>query len=86
MGLESVELIVAVEDEFGISISDQEAALILTPRDMGDLIERKLAPLNGAVPRSHIDEKLRSITIREIGIDEGEYEVDAEYIRDFKMG
>ena len=42
MGLESLELIVSVEEVFGIEISDQEACDITTVKDMVDCISRKL--------------------------------------------
>jgi len=42
MGLDSVELILAIEEKFGIEISDAEAANILTVGEMQDLIFSKL--------------------------------------------
>ena len=85
MGLESVELVLAIEGEFEVSISDEEAENLLTPRDMGNLIEMKLRSLGRAMPRDRLDEKLKLVTIREIGIEEHQYDLDAEYVRDFQM-
>ena len=85
MGLESVELVLAIEGEFEVSISDEEAENLLTPRDMGNLIEMKLRSLGRAMPRDRLDEKLKVITIREIGIKDDQYDLDAEYVRDFQM-
>jgi acyl carrier protein len=42
MGLDGVELVMALEEAFGVSISDAEAADLLTPRMVGDLIYSKL--------------------------------------------
>ncbi len=42
MGLESVELVLAFEEVFQISISDQEAERMRTPRDVIDCISAKL--------------------------------------------
>ena len=42
MGLDGVELIMAVEEKFGISISDEEAQRVLTVGDMKRLVRAKL--------------------------------------------
>ena len=47
MGLDSVELIMGWEEAFGIPLSDDEAFVLRTPRQVIDLIARKL----GAVER-----------------------------------
>ncbi len=43
MGLDGVELVMAWEESFGITITDAEAANLRTPRLATDLIYRKLA-------------------------------------------
>ncbi len=43
MGLDGVELIMAVEEKFGISISDEEAQNIVTVGDMKRLVTAKLS-------------------------------------------
>jgi acyl carrier protein len=43
MGLESVELVMAFEEELGISISDEDASLMLTPRHVMDWICTKIS-------------------------------------------
>jgi len=42
MGLESVELVLDMEDTFGISISDEEAEQIITPKHAISLIAKKV--------------------------------------------
>jgi len=42
MGLDGIELVMAVEEEFGISISDSEAELFFTPRDLIDHVSKKV--------------------------------------------
>ncbi len=48
MGLDTVEILMAWEESFGISISDDEAAVIRTPRMAIDLIAAKLPFCNAA--------------------------------------
>ena len=85
MGLDTVELVMAIEEEFELSISDGDAEKILTPQDMGNLIETILRESGRPMPRESLDQKLKEITLDQIGISESEYRVDAEYVRDFRM-
>ena len=85
MGLETVELVMALEEEFEISISDSDAEKTVTPRDMGDLIEAKLKDQGRPMDRSDLDEMLREITLEQTGMPESIYHLDAEYIRDLRV-
>lgn len=44
MGLDSVELVIACEDAFGVQISDVEAACVITPADLVQLMIEKVRP------------------------------------------
>ncbi len=48
MGLDGVELLMATEEEFGILISDGEAAGMYTPQDLMEVVYKKLGLENGA--------------------------------------
>jgi acyl carrier protein len=78
MGLESVELLIVAEEEFGISISDSEASEIRTPRDFIDLIASKV---QSGVSRPEIDRRIKQIVIDTLGIDESKYREGADFIR-----
>lgn len=76
MGLDSVELIIAWEEAFGITITDAEAARILTPRDVIELIAARRPDL----VRDEIAARVREITLEQIGnVDYGE---DKRFIDD----
>lgn len=82
MGLDTVELVMAYEEEFDIVITDASAEKLITPRLTCELIESTL--IRGARPRpmSEIEELVRTITIEQLGLPEAEYDLDAEYVRD----
>jgi acyl carrier protein len=44
MGLEAAELIMSVENAFGITISEEEGATLVTPKDLIELIRAKVPP------------------------------------------
>jgi acyl carrier protein len=43
MGLDAVEIVMAVEDAFGIQIEDSEAEKILTPAQLVELVMGKVS-------------------------------------------
>jgi acyl carrier protein len=43
MGLDSVEILIAVEETFGITIQDGEASEIMTPADLISLVQRSVS-------------------------------------------
>ncbi len=55
MGLDVVELIMAVEDTFGIELPDEDAQDVITVGDLHDLVMRKLEGVTseGSEPRCH---------------------------------
>ena len=60
MGLDGVSLIVACEERFGISVSDQEAESCLTVGDLQDLVVRKVRPpLSDSCLTRHVFYRLR---------------------------
>ena len=85
MGLDSVELVMAVEQELDIQIPDSEAATIVTPRDFANIVELALKKQNRTMSRSEIGEKIKEISIEQLSLKEREYHQDKEYGRDFGM-
>ncbi len=83
MGLDTVELVMAYEEEFDIVITDASAEKLLTPRLTCELIESTLIRSGRPRPMSEIEELVRTITIEQLGLPEAEYHLDAEYVRDF---
>lgn len=69
MGLDSVELVMECEDEFGIIISDEDASRTTTPRQLANLIVRLLSEnsklnISLVCTSAHVFYKMRSRLMR----------------------
>jgi acyl carrier protein len=85
MGLESVELVMAYEEEFGIGIADEVVEKLLTPRDAIDRITAMIhagasTKFDRLTTRDQVRTLLRQITREQLGI--GEFSDDDEFVRD----
>lgn len=88
MGLDSVELLIAFEDEFGISIDDADAARLTTPQEAADYVAYRLGAANGR-PKRCLSQtgfhRLRAILVRQFGAKRGDVRPDSR-IKDFLTG
>ena len=85
MGMDGVELVMAWEEAFGISIPDDEASRLITPRHVIDFITSVLEgrTSNGrdrAWTRDEVRELVRQTIIEQIGVKE--FSDDDEFVRD----
>lgn len=85
MGLDSVELVLAVEEEFDLKLPDAQVAVILTPRDFSDVVEVILKQEQRSMSRSKIDACMKSIILEQLAVEATEYCEDKEFVRDFGM-
>ena len=69
MGLDGVELVMAVEEEFGLEISDADAEKLRTPRDLIDVVCTKMADVKpgGVCQSQHAFYKLRRALCTQTG-------------------
>jgi len=63
MGLDTVELLMAVEEEFGIHIDDEDAGKFCTPEDIADYVYGRVRK-NGSCPSQKGFYKLRKIIVK----------------------
>ena len=71
MGLDSVELVMAFEEEFGIEFSDEEAEQIVTVGDARDAILRKLtdrAQNPDTVDAGEVWRRVHRIVVEQLGV------------------
>lgn len=86
MGLDSVEILVRVEEHFGISIPDNEAVKILTVQDFADCVFAKVAVNPNEKCKSQmLFYKLRTYLIDKHGVEEDRVRPETK-IRDVMTG
>jgi acyl carrier protein len=82
MGLDSVELVMALEEDFQIEVSASIAETFVTVRDMRDFITAELTRLGKANDPDAIFVRLREIIVRQSGVAQARVELDSEIVRD----
>ena len=80
MGLDQVELIMALEDAFEIDFTDEEAEKIVTVGDLYTSICRKIEAAND--DRDRVWERLVDVFVLQTGIDRSEVRKDARIVAD----
>ncbi len=86
MGLESVELVMAIEEEFDISIPDEEAGNLDTVGKLYqyilDILYLKQSGSSGEVDESDVWERTREVIVSQLGVDLEEVTEDASFVAD----
>ena len=86
MGLESVEVVMAAEDAFGIEITDQEAEKIYTVGDLYDCVLAKLRETGTAAPDSQaVWMRLRGVLSDQLGIDIRKILKSSRFVEDLRI-
>ncbi len=86
MGLDSVELVMAIEEEFDIELSNEVVSTILTVRHLRDAVATELARLHRPVENPDaLFEKLRDMIAKQAGIQPDRVVLDAEIVRDLRI-
>jgi len=72
MGLDSVELLVEVENTFIIKIPDTEASHITTVGDFYDAVWRQLQNMQPYISRDKVELIIKQLIIDKIGVNDNE--------------
>lgn len=83
MGLDAVELVMAFEEEFHISIPDSAAEKMVTPKDVVEFVVQRLTAENRAMPRDEVSARIKQIVLDQIGLSEAAYREEKRFIQDF---
>jgi len=86
VGLDTVELVMAIEEGFGLEIPDEKAAGMYTVGDMHAFLVYELRRLG----RSELDEvgifeKMRDIICHQTGVKPGEVIPSASFVKDLRL-
>ena len=84
MGLDVVELVMAVEEEFGIEITNEAAMRMLTVGDMQDYVTETLRSRGAPIDAQEIWKRLCEVIIYQLGVRPDEVKREAEFVRDLK--
>lgn len=83
MGLDTVELVIAFEDAFGIKIPDEVATGITTPREVTDYVLMQLKFANKDWTREQVAARVREVVIEQTGTED--FTEDSRFIQDLHM-
>ena len=86
MGLDTVELVMAVEEEFGIEIPTAAAERLLSVGGMQDYIVETLQSRGTSMGEQEIWQRLRQIVVDQLGVRPEEVTREAEFVRDLGAG
>ena len=86
MGLDTVELVMAVEEEFEIEIPNSAAMRMLSVGDMQDFVMLTLQTRGAPVDEDDIWKRLRALIVYQLGVRPDEVKREAEFVRDLKAG
>ena len=82
MGMDLVELAMAIEEKFEITIADAEAENILTVGDLCDCVPRKTAERGVAPDPKVIWHQVCDVVVEQLGVDRLDLIPDSRFIED----
>lgn len=88
MGLDGVELVLSVEEEFGIAIDDKDAEHVTTPKLLAEYVISRLGEMDSQLGRCLTQSgfyRIRSVLVREFGAKRKDVRPDS-VILDFLKG
>lgn len=85
MGLDSVALVLAVEEDIQIDIPNEAAEKMLSVRHMRDFVVAELRRLGREADPHAVFSRLREIIIAQLAVEPSEAVLDAEFARDFRI-
>jgi hypothetical protein len=84
MGLDLVEMVCRIEEEFEVIISDEVAVTFVTPRTVIDYLMTQ-PNINGKLSRDYIALSVWLMLEDEVGINRANYNEDSRFIEDMGL-
>lgn len=85
MGLDSVELVMEIEEEFAVAISDEVAPTLGRMGELRDFVEQMLADRGEAVSESNVWERLKVLVGHQLGVDPATLRPETHLVHDLGM-
>ncbi len=82
MGLDTVELVMAVEEEFGLEIPDAAAEEMITVGEMHSFLVSELRRRGRESDPAQVFERMRTIIVRQLGVNPDEVILSARFVKD----
>jgi hypothetical protein len=84
MGLDTVELVMAVEEEFGIEIPNIDAAKLTVVGDMHNYIVRVLQQRGDSPDEVQIWNRLSAVVVKQLGVRPEQVTRSADIVKDLR--
>ena len=82
MGLDTVELVMAFEEEFEIEIPNEAAEVMVTVGDVVNFVASELANLGRRADRQEIFERIRRITVEHLNVKPEQVLLTTSFVED----
>ncbi len=86
MGLEAVEIVLAVEEFFAIQVDDEESAKLVTCGMLCDYIIAKLRARGDRRTEVEVWPQLQTIIVEQLGVKPEEVTREARFVEDLGVG
>ncbi len=88
MGLDGVELLLSVEDHFGITVTEAAAEKMATVGGLHDFVFREVCKREGAenVVEADVWCQLLKLIVEQLGVKESQIHRDARFVEDLRIG
>ncbi len=86
MGLDGVELVMAIEDEFNLEISEADGAHLISVGDTYNYVIESLQSRGETPDKEAIWLRLRGVIVEQLGVRPRQVVMTAEFVRDLGVG
>lgn len=86
MGLDTVELLMAVEEEFSLEVNNEEAAQLATCGSLADYVVKQLRARGDTRTEDEVWTQVKKIIVEQLGVKPDEVTREAKFYEDLGAG